>query len=74
MLKDSDIRQTARASIIDEIQTLAYTQNPHGTLSLRAATIRAAAIQTLADTPEGVPDCIKNSNFIEGYTLEKRNR
>lgn len=72
MVKDSDIRKTARASLIDEIQTQAYTKNPHGVPSLRAITIRAAAIQTLADTPEGIPDCIRNNNCIEGYPPEEK--
>lgn len=54
------IERAARASIIDEVQTQAYLENPHGILSLRTVTIRAAAIQTLVATSGGIPDSITN--------------
>lgn len=48
MDKEIIIRRTARASLIDEIQTQARTENPHGAPSARTVAIRKAAIRTLA--------------------------
>ncbi|MDD3038679.1 hypothetical protein [Bacteroides sp.] len=59
------IERTARASIIDELQTQTYLDNPHGKRSLRTATIRAAAIQTLAATPGGIPNSIANTSELQ---------
>lgn len=63
MDKKKKLRRTARAALIEEIQTLAGSEQPRGVPSRLTVATYKAAIRTLAALPEGLPEGLSRKHI-----------